>query len=42
VSLKQRFRYKTYLISRELWAVRCCDAIHRAYMKTLPAFTPLP
>jgi hypothetical protein len=34
-SRKNRLRYKYALISRECWAVKCCNAIWEAYMKTI-------
>jgi hypothetical protein len=35
-------RYKYLLIPRQTWAVKCCNAIWEAYIKTLPPPPPFP
>lgn len=42
MSQNYRPRYKTGRISRELWALRCADAIWRAWQKTMPPLPPFP
>jgi DNA-binding transcriptional ArsR family regulator len=42
LSQKHRFRNKTRLISRVLWAVRCTDPIRRAWDSMMPPLTPFP
>jgi len=42
VSHNNKTRHKTVRISRDLWALRCADAIWRAWQKTLPPLPPFP
>ena len=42
VSQKDRFRNKTRLIPRVLWAVRCIDPIRRAWDSMMQPLTPFP
>ena len=42
LSQKHRFRNKTRLIPRVLWAVRCIDPIRRAWDSMMPPLTPFP
>jgi hypothetical protein len=42
LSQNDRFRYKTRLIPRILWAVRCIDPIRKAWDSMMPPLTPFP
>lgn len=41
LSHKNRFRYKTQLIPRVLWAMKCTDPIQRAWDRIMPPLTPI-
>lgn len=41
LSQNHRFRYKTYRIPAQAWAIRCMDGVFRSLMQTIPAL-PAP
>lgn len=42
LSQNNRLRYRTRIVDRQSWALRCMDGVYRSLMKTLPALPPFP
>jgi hypothetical protein len=42
MSQNNKSRYRFRPIPRSEWAAKCCEAVYRAYMKTVPRLSPFP